>query len=387
MRMNNFQNNSIIKKAKHRNWKLCKLTDVLSDETRKATKVKKGDYLESGDIPIIDQGASLIGGYSDLDDGYYDDVPFIVFGDHTRILKYIEKPSFIGADGVKILNVKLRDEINIKYLYYFLKSIDIPNTGYNRHFKFLKEIIIPIPTLKTQDKIVSLLDRINDIIEKREQQIEALSSLKQSIYLDMFGDPVINKKDWQTKKLEELGSWSSGGTPARKNVEYYNGTIPWLSSGELNDIYTYFSDEHITEVAIKESSAKIIPVNSILLGMYDSAGLKSTINKMECSCNQAIAFSFLDNEISSTEFVYFTIQLMKDYLKRQQRGVRQKNFNLSMIKKIKIISPPLNLQTSFEKKLIEIQRKESVMKKGLDVLTILFESLTQKAFNGELFND
>src|SRR5690625_7794115 len=84
--------------------------------------------------------------------------------------------------------------------------------------------------------------------------------------------------------------------------------------------------------------------------MYESAGLKSTINKMECSCNQAIAFSFLDNEISSTEFVYFTIQLMKDYLKRQQRGVRQKNFNLSMIKKIKIISPPLNLQTRSEER-------------------------------------
>ncbi|WP_341478928.1 restriction endonuclease subunit S [Clostridium perfringens] len=163
----------------------------------------------------------------------------------------------------------------------------------------------------------------------------------------MFGDPVKNQKKLAKVKLSELGEWKTGGTPLRSKSEYYNGNIPWLSSGELNNKYCFKSNEMITESAIIESAAKIIEVGSLLLGMYDTAALKSTINMIECSCNQAIAYSKLNENLVNTVYVYYCIQIGKEFYKSQQRGVRQKNLNLSMVKGLEILMPPLEFQNQF----------------------------------------
>ena len=103
-------------------------------------------------------------------------MPAIVFGDHTRVIKYVEKPFFLGADGVKLLKSKLKDA-NYKYLYYALRNARIPDTGYNRHFKWLKEISIKYPDNYKQDKIVGILDELSLIIKKREREIELFDDL------------------------------------------------------------------------------------------------------------------------------------------------------------------------------------------------------------------
>lgn len=163
----------------------------------------------------------------------------------------------------------------------------------------------------------------------------------------MFGDPINNPKKWRKVKLETLGNWQTGGTPSRKNTEYFKGDIPWLSSGELNNKYCFQSNEYITEEAINNSGAKLIEKGSLLLGMYDTAALKSTINTIECTCNQAIAYSKLNYKYVSTVYAYYCIQYGKEFYKSQQRGVRQKNLNLTMIKKLEIILPPVELQNEF----------------------------------------
>ena len=163
----------------------------------------------------------------------------------------------------------------------------------------------------------------------------------------MFGDPVLNPMRLPKVELGKLGDWKTGGTPSRSNNDYFNGDIPWLSSGELNNIYCFSSAEMITELAIKESSAKIIEKGSLLLGMYDTAALKSTINMIECSCNQAIAYAKLDESLVNTVYIYYCIQIGKEFYKSQQRGVRQKNLNLSMVKGLEVLMPDLELQNQF----------------------------------------
>lgn len=168
-----------------------------------------------------------------------------------------------------------------------------------------------------------------------------------SRFMEMFGDPINNSKGWKKVKLETLGEWKTGGTPSRSNPEYFKGEIPWLSSGELNNKYCFESNEHITEEAISNSATKLIKKGSLLLGMYDTAALKSTINMIECTCNQAIAYSKLSSELVNTVYVYYCIQIGKDYYKSLQRGVRQKNLNLTMVKELEIILPILELQNQF----------------------------------------
>lgn len=187
-------------------------------------------------------------------------------------------------------------------------------------------------------------------------------------------------------ELGKVGEWKTGGTPSRSNNEYYNGNIPWLSSGELNNMYCFKSVEMITELAIKESSAKIIEKGSLLLGMYDTAALKSTINMIECSCNQAIAYSKLDEKLVNTIYVYYCIQIGKDFYKSQQRGVRQKNLNLSMIKGLEILMPDLKRQNQFADFINQVDKLKFEMQKSLEEMENNFNSLMQRAFKGELFN-
>lgn len=128
---------------------------VFTDVTSHGRKMPKSDYQTEGAYPIIDQGQEKIAGYSDCQE-VFSDVPVIVFGDHTRKIKYIDEPFLLGADGVKVLKPKLSN-VNVKYLYYCLCNVKIPNTGYNRHFKYLKQAAIAIPERKKQNNIVEIL--------------------------------------------------------------------------------------------------------------------------------------------------------------------------------------------------------------------------------------
>lgn len=244
---------------------------------------------------------------------------------------------------------------------------------------------IPLPPLETQKKIAAALDQAQELIDKRQQQIELLDEFLQSVFLDMFGDPVRNPKGYPIVALEELGKWRSGGTPPRKNPSYFKGSIPWFSSGELNQLYINNSVEYITHNAIQETSAKLVEEGSLLLGMYDTAALKSSINEVPCSCNQAIAFSKLDEKKVETVYVYHLLQLGRDHYRSQQRGVRQKNLNLSMIKALEILSPPICEQRYFARIVEKTEVQKAKMLEGKLFMNTMFQSIMQKAFRGELF--
>lgn len=156
-----------------------KFADLFIDNTKLGKKIQKNDYLPYGKYPIIDQGQEYIAGYTNNKEGLYENVPSIVFGDHTRIVKYVDIPFFLGADGVKVLNSN-EQEVNYKYLYYAVSNVKIPNTGYNRHFKWLKESTFYLPNIKTQNEICSVLDKLEAIISNKRSQLKKFDELIKS---------------------------------------------------------------------------------------------------------------------------------------------------------------------------------------------------------------
>lgn len=150
--------------------------EVFEDKTKYGTKIKTSEYCEMGAHLIIDQGQEQVAGYTDIEEGVFEEVPVIIFGDHTRVIKYVDKPFFLGADGVKVLRSKFKNA-NYKYLYYALKNARIPNTGYNRHFKWLKEVQIEYPDYRRQENVVKILDKVSDLIETRQHEIKRLETL------------------------------------------------------------------------------------------------------------------------------------------------------------------------------------------------------------------
>ena len=141
---------------------------VVSDKGR---RVKQGSYLLAGRIPVIDQGQQTIGGFTDDEQMVFDgELPVILFGDHTRSIKFVDKPFAVGAEGIKIL--KPRDVYFPKFLYYLLRSLRIPSRGYSRHFQFLRKFHFPLAPEEQQKRIVAE-------IEKQFSRLdEAIANLK-----------------------------------------------------------------------------------------------------------------------------------------------------------------------------------------------------------------
>jgi type I restriction enzyme S subunit len=140
-----------------------KLENLIQTVKRKA-KIPKADFKEKGDFPIIDQSTDFIGGYTNEKEVVYEDLPMIVFGDHTRILKYINFPFACGADGTQLVKPN-NPSISVAYLYFELISCNLSNYHYARHFKFLKEQVIKLPSEKVMVEYKEETDKIFNLIQ------------------------------------------------------------------------------------------------------------------------------------------------------------------------------------------------------------------------------
>ena len=140
-----------------------KLADIIQSVKRKP-KILKSDYKEAGEYPIIDQSTDFIGGYINEKEAIYEDLPMIVFGDHTRILKYINFPFACGADGTQLIK-PMNPNISTAYLYFELISCNLSNYHYARHFKFLKEQIINLPNEKVMSEFNKETGKIFKLIQ------------------------------------------------------------------------------------------------------------------------------------------------------------------------------------------------------------------------------
>ena len=200
------QNFEILKNLP-KDWEVLSFDKVVDDVSRGNKKTKKGDFLDEGEIKVVDQGKNLFAGFVSKSELLVKtETPHIVFGDHTRILKYVDFPFAMGADGTKVLKIKKSVDSFEKYIYYFFQTLNIPDTGYNRHFKYLKDCKIPLPPLATQKKITSILDEADTLRQLNKQLIAKYDALTQSLFLEMFGDPVMNSKGWEKDELKNLTS-------------------------------------------------------------------------------------------------------------------------------------------------------------------------------------
>ena len=139
-------------------WVVLPFNKAAKTSPDRGKKVKQRDYLTEGKIPVIDQGQGFIGGYTDDETMAYDGVlPVVLFGDHTRSIKYVDKPFAVGADGIKIL--KPASDYEPKFFYYLLRSLQIPSRGYSRHFQFLKKFHLPLAPREQQKRIVAEIEK------------------------------------------------------------------------------------------------------------------------------------------------------------------------------------------------------------------------------------
>lgn len=364
---------------------MAKFQDIFTDKTSQGHKLQTSEYLKSGKYPIIDQGKEQIAGYTNSEDGIFWDVPAIIFGDHTRIIKYVDEPFFLGADGVKVLKCKMPD-VDYKYLYYYLQNVHIPNTGYNRHFKWLKEAEFYIHPLDEQRKIAAVLDKISDLTAKRRRQLNKLDELVKSRFVEMFGLPDKNPYGWYQSVLGDYVKVVGGY--AFKSSGFLDSGIPVLRIGNINTGHfsctnmVYWQDDPALE------RYKVYPNDLVM-------SLTGTVDKDDygnvCMLGNEYPMYYLNQRNAKLEIqkfldkCYLSELLKFPYMKKQltkvSRGVRQANISNNDILNLCITVPPIELQERFAIFIGTVEELKSKIINSLVTLETLKKSLMQEYFS------
>lgn len=332
--------------------------NALEDVSAGNTKIPQTEFLTDGQLAIVDQGKSLVAGFTEnRNAAVRAPAPLIVFGDHTRAIKFIDFPFAIGADGVKVLQV--RDGFDPKFVYHFLRFRQIPSAGYSRHFKFLKEVEVPQPPLPEQRRIAAILDHADALRTKRRQVLAHLESLTQSIFNQMFGSA-----DFEVAKLKNAIKWGSGKfLPAKDQVR---GPYPVYGGNGINGNHDEFMFQEPRLVVGRVGAyCGVVHVTQPFSWVTDNA---------------LIATPLRDDLLPGYLLPALTLARLNQYA-----GVSgQPSISAGKIGDVQLPVPPIDLQQRFGHRVARINAQVELVEAAMRAEGELFTSLQSRAFRGEL---
>lgn len=279
-----------------------------------------------------------------------------------------------------------------EYLYYAIKTLNFDNTdravmGVTLNKAKLNELKIPYCEINKQKQIVKLLNKAQELIDKRKEQIKYLDELVKSKFIEMFGDPVTNYKQWQKRKLIDECNIVTGNTPSRKVDEYYGNYIEWIKSDNITDsnIYLTKAREYLSEKGLQVG--RYVEENSILMTCI--AGSIKCIGNVAIA-NRKIAFNQQINAIeplnNNVFFMFEQFRLSQQYIQSTINMSLKGILSKGQLSELEFIFPPIELQNQFAGFVKHVDKLKLEMENSLKELEDNFNSLMQRAFKGELFN-
>ena len=341
-----------------------KFDEIFEDCTKLGTKIKTDEYHSNGKHPIIDQGQEMVAGFTDLEDGLLDAVPAIVFGDHTRIIKYVDCPFFLGADGVKVLRSKVPNA-NYRYLYYALKNAKIPNTGYNRHYKWLKELEIEYPPIDQQVKTVKVLDKVESIIYNRQNQLQKLDELVKARFVELFGDPISNPMNWNKRTLKEVCTKLNDGTHFSPE-SFSMGDYKYITAKNIKASGFDFSNiTYVPEAVHRPIFERCNPEQGDVLYIKDGAttgiAIVNTL-KEEFTLLSSVALLKQNRNVINGYFLAALLNNADMYsdIRNNMGGAAITRLTIAKLNAVKVIVPPLDLQNRFAAFVEQVDKSKAV---------------------------
>ena len=305
----------------------------------------------------------------------------------------VSQLTFDATTNQAICNIQPDENVcDVNYLYRFLESSKpyllnrrVGGGQPNISQGVIKDLEIPLPPLAEQRRIAAILDKADELRQKRQQAIEKLDQLLQATFIEMFGDPVSNPKGWVSSTLGEQCEVGTGSTPSRQNADYFEGNIPWVKSTEVDWGTITYTSETISEDGKNSARLKMYPKGSIILALYGQGITrgKSALLGIEATLNQACAALIAKKSISNY-FIFSFLRFSYENLRNQARGGNQENLNLNIVKSFPIYLPPKELQEKWSTIALSIEDQKQKLYKQLDMQNQLFSSLQNQAFNGNL---
>ena len=364
-------------------WTYKKFEDCLV-KAPKAKQVQTSEYNTGSKYPIISQEDKMVSGYCDDSSLlYHIDNPVVVFGDHTRVLKYVDFDFVVGADGVKILIPK--EFLKAKFLLYYLRWYKVPSLGYSRHYKLLKEITLPVPPIAEQERIVAELDLLSDIIEKKKGQLKAYDQLAQSIFFDMFGDPIDNPKGWEVKKLKEVVSVRGrvGWKGYKKEDLRESGPLA-IGGGHImeNGSLDFSSPVFLSIEKYEESPEIMVQRGDLIMVQRGTIGRIGLVkNEIGDATINPCVLILRPNSINELYVLHLILnEDMQYYLSTLVRGVAQPMITQKQVNSLDVPLPPLSLQQEFAEKIEAIERQKALIQQSIAEIQTMFDCTMDKYF-------
>lgn len=385
------------------NWRWLKLVESFDNHTDSKKKIKQKDYLVKGKLAVVDQGQELIGGYTnDVEKSYSGALPIVIFGDHTRCIKFVDFPFAQGADGVKVLRPK--PFYLPKAFYYALQSVNIPNLGYRRHFPLFNKFSIPLPPFAEQQRIVdrieSLFAKLDEAKEKAQAVVDSFETRKAAILHKAFTGELTAKwreehgvrmDSWEKKSVGELCISLKYGTAKKSDA---SGNVVVLRMGNLQQGEIDWSDLAYSKDPEDIEKYKLYP-GDVLFNRTNSAALvgKTAIYRGE---HPAIYAGYLikldyDHDKIIGDYLNYALNTLdaKKYCNSVKTdGVNQSNINAKKIGaysfNVSSIPEQEKIVSVIQKLLSKEQQAKEAAEAVLDQIDLMKKSILACAFRGEL---
>lgn len=295
-------------------------------------------------------------------------------------------------------------EIESEFLYHALKRSvwQLQQLGSGATFAEvsktqLSNFRIPLPPLSEQHRISAILNEQIAAVERARkaafERLEAVKALPSALLRTVFpehGQTV--PKGWQWVRLGEIAKTCSGTTPSRSRSDYYQGTIPWVKTAELKDGSIKATEEHVSELAMKETSLPLLPPGTLLIAMYGQGQTRGRTGLLKCraTTNQA-CFAIIPNpSVFESEFLQMWFIFSYGWIREQSesRGGNQPNLNGEILKSLSLPLPPLSEQhriaAILNEQMAAVERARQAAEDELATINALPAALLRRAFRGEL---
>lgn len=324
---------------------------------------------------------------------YENDILMSLTGNVGRVGKFPKEllPAYINQRICRVMPKS--DNLDADYLFHFLNSDKFENDAIknsagaaqlNLSTNWLANYEIPLPPLETQKHIAQILDDAVALRDKTAQLIKEYDALAQSIFLDMFGDPMHNSKKWRLVKFSEVGKLDRGKSKHRpRNApELLNGPYPLIQTGDIAnaDRYIYNYKSTYSEIGLKQS--KMWPKGTLCITIAANIAKTGILSFDACFPDSVVGF--VPNDKTNNLYVQYWMSFLQAMIEANAPMAAQKNINLAILKDLEFMLPPITLQNQFAEKIALIEQQKELAKQELKESEDLFNCLLQKAFKGEL---
>ena len=289
------------------------------------------------------------------------------------------------------------EKLSGSYLFHWVKSAafvgDMVSKATGASYpavsdRIIFESLFPLPPLEEQHRIAAILDQAETLRTHRRTALALLDSLTQSLFLDMFGDPVANPKGWPTESLTDLCHCYSGGTPSKAKKEYWEGELPWFSAKDMKAEDLFDSEDHISEQVPETTTLKLLPKDTVAIvvrGMILAHTFPVCVLRIPATINQDLK-ALLPKQPVNSQFLAACLRSQSGFVleKVSEAGHGTKRLDAQGLQCIRIPRPGDELEQTFATRIAAIEALKTTHRHALAALDALFASLQQRAFAGQL---